>query len=225
MIQFTCPNCRSKLQAKAALVGQVRKCPKCATPVRIMADAPVAAKTPAVASVGGGIPVDDVPPDQHVILPTEEHLPVHRPPTRLNRESHYLICDRTQLVAVWENNGKGWMLRSGSSFISAKRNRDRLPAHGEFQLVELKFSITPEGKRLVGLTSFQLANHWALTVLDQGDDLIFEKVAGPGCLNRDQKSAVRFALREQFMRPVWEHATEVLDYLGSADYHAHGVGP
>jgi len=43
-------------------------------------------------------------------------------------------------------------------------------------------------------------------------------------LNRDQKNAVRLMLREQFMRPVWENSTEVLEYLSNADFHAHGVG-
>jgi hypothetical protein len=60
-------------------------------------------------------------------------------------------------------------------------------------------------------------------VLDQGDDNIVEKITGPGCLNRDQKIAVRQALKEQFMRPVWQDATAVLEYLASADYHSAGV--
>ena len=218
MIQFTCPNCRAKLQAKPALAGHVRKCPKCGQPVRIVAD------PAADPNAAGAIPVDDALPDQHVLPPTEEHLPTHRPPERLNRESHYLICDKTHLVATWENNGNGWMIKSGSGFIPAKRNRDRLPTQGEFQLVELKFAMTPEGKRLVGIACHQLAPHWALTTLDQGDDLIVEKITGPGCLNRDQKALVRLVFKEQFMRPVWEQATGVLDYLANADYHSPGVG-
>ncbi len=217
MIQFTCPNCRVKLQAKPTLVGQVRKCPKCAEPIRIVADLSADRDAAGAAfNAGDGIPIDDALPDQHVILPTEDHLPTFRPPERLNRESHYLICDRTQLVAAWENNGKGWMIRSGVNSLPAKRNRDRLPTHGEFQLVELKFTLTPEGKRLMGIASYQLASRWALTTLDQGDDLILGKITGPGYLNHDQRAAVRLSLREQFMRPVWETATEVLDYLAGA---------
>jgi hypothetical protein len=220
MIQFTCPSCSSRLQAKPALAGHVRKCPKCGQPVRIVADAVVAPDVDMV----GAIPVDDALPDQQVQAATEDHLPAFRPPERLNRASHYLICDRTHVVATWENNGNGWMIKSGSSFIPAKRNRDRLPTQGEFQLVELKLAMTPDGKRLTGIASLRLASHWALTTLDQGDDLIVEKVTGLGCLNRDQKAAVRLAFKEQFMRPVWEQATGVLDYLANADYHSPGVG-
>jgi hypothetical protein len=217
MIQFTCPSCRARLQAKPGLAGQVRKCPKCAQPVRIVAD--VAAQP----EMGDAIPLDDALPDQTVLAATEEHLPTHRPPERLNRESHYLICDKTRLVAAWENNGNGWMLKSGPGFIPAKRNRDQIPTQGEFQLVELKFAMTPEGKRLAGIAIHRLAARWALSTLDQGDDPIVEKITGPGCLNRDQKAAIRLALKEQFMRPVWEKAAAVIEYLANADCHSSGV--
>ena len=42
MLQITCPNCHSKLNAKEKLIGQTRNCPKCKTPVLIKAasDAP-----------------------------------------------------------------------------------------------------------------------------------------------------------------------------------------
>jgi len=170
------------------------------------------------------VPTDDTLPDQRVLLPTEEHLPTHRPPERLSRGSHYLICDKTRVVAAWENNGNGWMLKSGPGLVSVKRNRDKLPTEGDFQIVELKFAVTPEGKRLSGIISHQLVSRWALTMLDQGDDPILEKISGPGRLNRDQKNVIRQAIKEQFMRPVWAEAADVLDYLANADYHSPGVG-
>ena len=151
-------------------------------------------------------------------------MTVYRPPERLDRQHRYLICDKTHLAAMWENNGNGWMLKTSTGLIPARRNRDKLPQQGEFQLVELKIALTPEGKRLAGLACYQLASRWALTVLDQGDDLIMEKVTGPGCLNRDQKNAVRQVLKDHFMRPVWQDAAAVLEYLGNTDYHSPGVG-
>ena len=63
-----------------------------------------------------------------------------------------------------------------------------------------------------------------MTVLDQGDDPIAGKITGLGSLNRDQKNAVRQALKDQFMRQVWEGAAEVLEYLANTDYHSPGVG-
>jgi hypothetical protein len=215
MIRVTCPNCGSKLNAKDELAGQTRKCPKCAQPVKIVADVPAAP-----------IPVQpaDPPPSPHAEAPAEERLPTTALPERLSRASHYLICDKQRVVAMWENNGSGWMFKAGSGFISARRARENLPAQGDFKLVELKLVVEPDGKRLEGLASYQLATRWALTSLDQGDDAIAGKITGLGSLNRDQKNAVRQAMKEQFMREVWEHATNVLDYLASADYHSHGIG-
>lgn len=213
MIRLTCPGCGSQLNAKDELVGQTRKCPKCAHPVQIVA--------PATAN---DIGLDATPTDQHIEVSTDEALPLPELPVRLNRDSLYLICDKTHVVALWQNNGEGWMFRRGAGFASAKRNRDSLPAEGDFKLVELKFASTPEGKRLMALTVYQLVARWALTVLHEGDDQIVEKITDLGSLNRDQKHAVRMALRDQFMRQVWENAAEVLEYLANADYHSSSVG-
>ncbi len=211
MIRLSCPHCGSKLNAKDELVGQTRKCPKCAQPVKIVAEAPEpAAVEPAV----GQTPQVSV----------EERLPTPDLPNRLNRESHYLIADKARVVATWENNGTGWMYRAGAGFMNAKRCRDVLPAQGNYQLVELKLGVSADGKRLCGITCYQLASRWALTSLDQGDEAIMGKVTGPGSLNRDQKNAVRQALKDQFMREVWADSTDVLEYLASADYHSQGVG-
>ena len=210
MIRVICPHCGSKLNAKDELVGQMRKCPKCAQPVKIVAEA----------SAPGAVK----PQTPEVQISTGERLPTPEAPERLNRESHYLICNKTHMVATWENNGGGWMYKAGAGLISVKRCRESLPSQGDFQLVELKFQITSDGKRLTGLTAHQLATRWALTSLDQGDDAIVGKVTGPGSLNRDQKNAVRGALKDQFMRQVWSDAAEVLEYLANADYHSPGVG-
>ena len=216
MIRIRCPNCHSRLSAKDELAGQTRNCPKCAQPVHIVADAS--------AEPNDALAAGDAPAAQHVQSATEDRLPLIHLPERLNRESHYLICDKTRVVAAWENNGSGWMFKAGPGFISAKRCRQELPAQGDFKLVELKFAMTPDGKRLSGIMSYQLATRWALTTLDQGDDPIAEKMVGEGSLNRDQKNAVRQALKDQFMRQVWEGAADVLEYLGNADYHSPGVG-
>jgi hypothetical protein len=217
MIRMTCAGCGKKLHAKDELAGRRAKCPNCGQPVEI----PIPAQ---VAEPSNTIPLDDAEPGEHVIPASEEHVATYSAPERLNRASHYMICNRTQLVAKWENDGGGWMIRAVGGFLPAKRNRDKLPDQGDFQLTELKFGMTAEGKRLVGIVSYRLISRYALTVLDQGDDAIMEKIAGPGCLNRDQKNAVRQGLREQFMRPVWQDATAVLEYLNGADYHSPGVG-
>jgi hypothetical protein len=213
MIRFACASCGKKLHAKDELAGRTAKCPNCGKPFQI----------PKVSEVPETIPLDDALPGEHVIPVNEEHIVGYNAPERLNRESHYVICDRARLVASWENNGAGWMIRVGTGFQPARRNRDKLPNSGEFQLTELKFAMTPEGKRLSGIMSYQLASRWALTALEQADDAILEKITGPGCLNKDQKIAVRQAIKDDFMRPVWQDAAAILDYLSNMDFHSAGV--
>jgi hypothetical protein len=213
MIRFSCSSCGKKLHAKDELAGRTAKCPNCGKPFQI----------PAASEMGDTIPLDEALPGEHAIPVSEEHLAGYDAPKRLDRASHYVICDTTHLVAQWQSDGAGWMIRAGGGFLPAKRNRDKLPTSGAFQLTELRFGMTPEGKRLSAIMSYQLATRWALTALDQGDDGILEKITGPGCLNKDQKNAVRQALKEQFMRPVWQDAAAVLDYLGNMDYHSQGV--
>jgi len=214
MIRMVCLSCGKKLHAKDELAGRAAKCPGCGQPIQIPTE---------VAEPSNAISLDDAEPGEHVIPASEEHVAIRFAADRLSRESHYLICNKTHLMATWENNGAGWMIRVGAGFLPAKRNREKLPDQGDFQLTELKFGMTPDGKRLAGITSYQLVSRWALTVLAEGDDAIMEKISGPGCLNRDQKNAVRQALKEQFMRPVWQDAAAVLDYLASTDYHSPGV--
>jgi hypothetical protein len=53
---------------------------------------------------------------------------------------------------------------------------------------------------------------------------VLTTIIGQGALGRDQKNAVRQALKEHFMRQVWAESHEVLDYLNNADYRSPGVG-
>jgi hypothetical protein len=227
MISLTCPSCDKKLNAKPELAGQMRKCPNCGQPIRIpVEDAVEDPVEEAVAAPAAppAVALGDTAAPEEVIAISEEHLPFFHRPERLNRESYYLICNRTGLVATWENNGNGWMLKTVSGFIPAKRNREQLPSQGEFQLIELKFATQPQGRRLTGLNFYQLASRWALNSLDQGDDAILERVTAQGRLNKDQKLVVRQALRDHFMRPLWQDAAAVLEFLANNDHQSHSVG-
>jgi hypothetical protein len=145
-------------------------------------------------------------------------------PDRLVRSNVYLVCDKSTIYAVWENNGQGWQIKSGMGFVSARHNSDDLPLEGDFQLIELKMKPTQAGLRLVGLMSYQLAPRYALLALAKGDDDILSKIVGPGRLTRDQKAAIKLFILNKFMHPVWEEAREVLDFLASPDYLVPGVG-
>jgi hypothetical protein len=215
MVRVVCPACASKLNAKDELIGQVRNCPKCGQPVSIVADIDLDL---------AAVTTDKAEPSEQASSAPEKGLVRPDVPKRLNRESHYLICGRTRLAAAWANNGQGWLLKTESGLVNARRNNDQIPSEGDFKLVELKLEVTADGRRLTGLRIYQLAARWALLALTHDDDQITEKITGPGGLNRDQKFVVRQALKDQFMRPVWENAANVLEYLSNTDYHSHEVG-
>lgn len=218
MIRVNCPNCGSRLQAQARLAGRQAKCPKCGAAVAIPA---VAAQTAPPAD--GSAQSDSTTAGQHVAAGADQELSAPVLPARLDRQSFYLICDRTKLIATWEHDGQGWQINIGGNFASAARNTDHLPSQGDFKLVEIQLETTEQGRRLVGLRCYGLARHWALPALARGDDAILGKLTGPAGLAREQKDMVRQVLRERFMPEVWREAKKVLDYLGNTDYHSPGT--
>jgi len=216
MIRVICPNCESKLNAKDELAGQTRKCPKCGTQVLIAPEDASAATLPSEAPDASPTPADPQAAGGTSLKALDA-------PERLGRANYYVICDRAKVAAVWESNGQGWMLKTSSGLINAARNHALLPAQGDFRLVELEIHPTDEGHRLVHLTTYQLAQRWALTKLERGDHQILSSVTGYGSLNKAQKSAVRMAIKDRFMPEIWQGARNVLDYLANTDYHSPGT--
>jgi hypothetical protein len=224
MISIICPSCGSKLNAKDELAGQTRKCPKCSTPVKIVPpDAPPESPTLPTKSAETPETSAKTPGDQHVQSVRETSLPAFRGPERLDRQSQYVICDRSRVVALWQSNGKGWQLKTGVGMLPAVRNRDQLPTQGDFKLIEFKINATEAGKRLVALTSYQLAKSWALTSLAKGDDAILSKIVGPGCFSRDLKALMRVTIKDLFMHETLESAKHIFEFLESTDYHSPGT--
>jgi len=209
MIRVKCPGCGTPLDARDDLAGQTRNCPRCEEPIEIPG-------TPA----GESQPTEELTP---IIFYSEaaQRLPTKKFLDRLCRTNRYLICDKTMLLATWRNDGAGWMVRTPSGFVPARRDSQSLPHYGNFVLVELEMAQTDEGLRLAAINSFQLATRFAMTKLDKGDDDIVQSIVDYGCLSREQKFAVRQALKEEFLREVWGENPEVLDYLSNADYHSH----
>ncbi|NLX96411.1 MAG: hypothetical protein GXY83_09565 [Rhodopirellula sp.] len=219
MIRVTCPNCQSKLNAKDELIGQSRNCPKCQTPVLIAR--PVSQWQ---SEYGQSIPLDDTPTTASVEVREIEMLPeAESDLERLDRQSRYVVVDSSSVLATWENNGQGWLLKTREGYLPASRNADKLPTQGHFSLVELRLGTTDEGFQLRGVLCYRLAERWALLALARGDDPIVKKVQGPGSLSKGQKFALCEHIKEQFMREVWASVPEIHDYLLNTDYHSPGV--
>lgn len=236
MIRIQCKSCGSKLNAKAKLAGQTRKCPKCGEPIVIPAEVKDAVedavKSTVEDSAGDGSEKSSenaTAVDEAASTPTPiifgseatEALPTKNILKRLNRASRYLICDKTNIRAAWNNDGRGWMLKVSSGFSSVKANRDALPAYGSFTLVELAMKHTDDGLKLDALEMYQLASRFAMTKLERSDDDICSAITSQGSLSREQKASVYQIFRTLFMRAVWGDSAEVLEFLRNADYHSH----
>lgn len=213
MLIVVCPSCQARLKVSPQFVGRAGKCPRCGEIISLRQEqAANPALSPEFASSQPGSADDDIPAIEQ--------------PDKLIRSYHYLVCDRLGLVATWEANGQGWMIRSGTTFVRAIKNPDKLPAQGDFKLVELQIITRPDGfHRLEGLHVYQLAPRYALTRIERGEDAILGSIRGPGSLNRDQKATVFRYIREKFMREIWEDNQALVDYLTNQDYHSSGISP
>jgi hypothetical protein len=216
MISCVCPGCGGKFSAKDRLAGRTMKCPACGNPLQV----PALAASPA-APVPGPIGPEAAEPHVHEVEAAP--LPPLGHPTRLDRRCRYLVCDDARLVAVWQNDGRGWMLATDFGLISATLNPERLPSQGDFKLIELSLKMIDASLRIENLVVYQLADRWALTNLDRSDDQVLTAVTGRAALTRPQKDAVRNAIHHQFMHEVWEKSTRVMEYLANTDYHSHGT--
>ena len=229
MIRVVCQNCGSKLNAKAKLAGQTRKCPKCGEPVLIPAEAGEGKTSteaglqeaePGMEGQGGTAQETSSVPIIYA-NPATEALPSKNLLKRLHRTHRYLICDQSNVRAAWANDGRGWMLKVSSGFAPAKQNREVLPAYGTFTLVELVMKHTDDGLRLEALEIYKLASRFAMPKLERGDDDICEAIVDRCPLTREQKASIYQIFKTLFMRDVWGDSTEVINFLLNADTHSH----
>jgi hypothetical protein len=216
MIRVTCSSCGTKLNAKEKIAGQTRPCPKCGQPIYIT--------VPEGVEILPSVPLEEPDPTQVGLTGNRQRLMSQHLLDRLNRHYRYWVCDSTHVIALWANDGKGWVLKTNAGMISAARNREKVPCEGNFVLIELKLGTVEEGLKLQGITAYKIPQRWALPTIAEGDDVICTKIAGYGTLTREQKSVIRLALKEHFMYEIWEGATKVLEFLSNPDTHSHSAG-
>lgn len=220
LITIYCPSCGSKLNAKAALIGQTRNCPKCKAPVLIQETTQTAKPEPP-------------PPVNGNATPIIVHNPVMRPiadgpavgegdaiiehlPDRLQFRNRYFVLGTDRLIAVWEIN-KGWQVNTGNGFTPVKMCIQAIPDQGTFQFVELVVGSPDDGTSLVGIPTelhiFRVAVRGALTSLYRDADEILHKVEANDKLTKLQRNLLLNYLRKIYMFDILAQAHNVVEYL------------
>jgi hypothetical protein len=151
----------------------------------------------------------------------EMNAPVAEPPNFLESASvvrvpklefgyRYFILDVDRLVAEWEGS-KGWYVNVGSGFAPAPSNMAAIPDQGEFAFIEMTMESGFPRKLYIS----KISSRGALTVLCRDANEILNKLEESIELTVTQKDALMRHLRQMFMSPVLDGASDVMAYLTS----------
>jgi hypothetical protein len=208
MIRHKCPHCGAKLKAAIELAGRQGRCPTCMGVVDIPDSAPeVDYLTPQRAELGSLALEDsgDAPLPTAVADDTPETAGLDfKPPELLGRYNHYLICNSKEVIATWENDEKGWMVRVKDGFVRASTNPAQMPSMGTYVFIEIAIEVDGPIKKLTGVHAYSIPNAIALSRLGKSDHAILGSLEGHATLSDRQKALVRQRINAKFLPSIWE---------------------
>lgn len=120
-------------------------------------------------------------------------------PDKLGPLNHYIICDHKDVVARWENDGRGWMIRLRDGFSRAMMVGGKIPEFGSFVLIEVGVVKREDGLHIDRIVPYALQKQYALTKLSKGDDAILLTITGTTGLNNFQTAHVRTLVKSKFL--------------------------
>ena len=196
MIRIQCPQCQEPLKAPSSLAGKKGRCPECRGVVPI----------PAEPSVPTGDSVDESP--QKNLRDEAEGLTLPIPET-LRRNCHYLICNSREIVARWDDDGKGWMVHIKDGFVKAIQNPKQIPSMGNYILIEIQITSTDTRQQLTGIHGFSLPGDFVLNKLTKkNENAILEGAGSTVELNDRQRALVRQRINAKYLPNIWDDAID-----------------
>ena len=132
-------------------------------------------------------------------------------PTHLGALNHYLICDHKDVVARWDNDGKGWMIRLKDGFTRAATVSTEIPSFGNFVLIEVGVERLSDGLHLIQIIGFQLEPTYALHKLTKGDDMVLNTIQSSAPLNQRQITHVKSLVKTNFLPHIWPEMDALLN--------------
>jgi len=214
MIHTRCPHCNSKVKAPDELAGKKGRCPDCLGVVPLPEDmaeefgSPPPATTEALPSIS--FTVDDTAPTEKIVAEdaAAESKIAFKRPEHLHRNCHYLICSGKDVIARWDDDGKGWMVQVKDGFVKAQNNTQQLPSMGNYTFIEIEIVSEGPHQRLAGVHAFTLPGAFALTKLAKHEDAILEALEQTTALNDRQRTLVRQRVNAKYLPSIWDDAAE-----------------
>ena len=192
MIRTRCPHCQEPVKAPDSLAGKKGRCPECGGVIPIPTDkseieSAASIQHSANAQAGLGLAV----------------------PESLRRNCHYLICSSREIVARWDDDGKGWMIRIKDGFVKATQNPKQIPSMGNYVFIEIEITKKDAGQQLTGVHGFSLPGDFVLNKLTKkNENTILEGVEGTAELNDRQRALVRQRVNAKYLPNIWDDAID-----------------
>ena len=192
MIRTRCPHCQEPVKAPDALAGKKGRCPECGGVIPLPADK---------SDLKSGTPIQHSAND-----PAGLALAV---PESLRRNCHYLICNSREIVARWDDDGKGWMIRIKDGFVKATQNPKQIPSMGHYVFIEIEIAKKDAGQQLAGVHGFSLPGDFVLNKLTKkNENTILEGVEGTTALNDRQRALVRQRVNAKYLPSILDDAVD-----------------
>ena len=227
MIRTRCPNCNAKVKAPDEYAGKKGRCPECKSVVPLTnEDSDTLEKTPKKAAPA---PTISFSVEENELTPTisfsgddsgpapeikQDAAPADaagldfNPPENLRRNCHYLICNSKEVIARWDDDGKGWMVQVKDGLVKAQNNTQQLPTMGNYVFIEIEIVSEGPRQRLAGVHPFTLPGAFALTKLGKHEGAILEALERTTTLNDRQRTLVKQRINAKYLPSIWDDAAE-----------------
>ena len=131
-------------------------------------------------------------------------------PRNLGKINHYLVVDHKDVVARWENDGRGWMVHLKDGFTRASGVESQIPQFGNFILIEVGVERLADGLHLKNITPYQLRRQYSLSKIAKGDDAILETIIDYAILSDRQRKHVKELIKTKFLPHMWAEMEALL---------------
>jgi hypothetical protein len=131
-------------------------------------------------------------------------------PKNLGKINHYMVVDHKDVVARWENDGRGWMVHLKDGFTRASTVENQIPQFGNFILIEVGVERREDGLHLKNITPWQLRRQYSLSKIAKGDDAILETIIDYAVLSDRQRKHVKDLIKTKFLPHMWAEMEALL---------------